>query len=289
MNQPLFTGLCTALVTPFLDRKVNYPMTEILLKRQLDAGVKTVVIAGTTGEAPTLTDDEKLELFCRCKQYVGNRMQIIAGTGSNCTEHAVWLSKEAEKCGVDGLLVVSPYYNKATADGFVAHYLAVAHAVSIPVIVYNVPSRTGVDIPVKVYKTLSHIPNIAGVKEASGDIGKIAQIRNECPDLPVWAGNDEMITPVIALGGLGVISVVSNVVPSETKYLVDAALDGDFDTAAALQCRLLPLNRQLMCEVNPIPVKEAMSIIGYDCGKCRLPLTPMGKDNREKLMKILGK
>ena len=289
MNQPLFTGLCTALVTPFLEGKVNYPLMEILLKRQLDAGVKTVVIAGTTGEAPTLTDDEKLELFRRCKEYVGNRMQIIAGTGSNCTEHAVWLSKEAEKCGVDGLLVVSPYYNKATADGLVAHYLAVAHSAKLPVIVYNVPSRTGVDIPVHVYKTLSHIPNIAGVKEASSDIGKIAQIRSECGDLPIWAGNDEMITPVIALGGKGVISVLSNVLPRETKYLVDAALDGDFDTAAALQGKLLPLMKLLMCEVNPIPVKEAMHAIGFDCGKCRLPLTAMGKDNREKLRALLGK
>lgn len=289
MKKVLFTGVCTALVTPFLDGKVNYPMMEMLLRRQLEAGVKAVVIAGTTGEAPTLSDDEKLELFRRCKEYVGSDMMIIAGTGSNSTEHAVRLSIAAEQAGVDALLVVSPYYNKATQEGLTAHYLAVADAVKLPVIIYNVPGRTGVDIPVSVYRQLARKANIAGVKEASGSIVKIAKIRSACGDeLPVWSGNDDMIAPVIALGGRGVISVLSNVCPLETRYLTEAALAGDFDTAGALQSELLPLIEALFSEVNPIPVKEAMKMVGYDCGECRLPLTPMTEENRVKLKKLLS-
>ena len=276
MKKPLFTGVCTALVTPFLDGKVNYPMLEILLRRQMEAGIKAVVIAGTTGESPTLSDPEKLELFQRAKEYVGDKMLIIAGTGSNNTAHAVSLSVKAEAAGVDGLLVVSPYYNKATASGLVAHYLAIAQAVKLPVIVYNVPSRTGVDIPVSVYQSLCSVPNIAGVKEASGDIVKIAKIRAACGSaLPIWSGNDDMIAAVMAMGGKGVISVASNVLPLQLRHLTEAALDGDFDTAAAMQTDLMPLIELLFCEVNPIPVKEAMALIGYDCGICRLPLTPM--------------
>ena len=288
MKNILFSGVCTALVTPFLDGKVNYPMMEILLRRQLDAGVKAVVVCGTTGESPTLSDDEKLALFRRCKEYTGDDCLIIAGTGSNSTEHAVWLSREAEKCGVDALLVVSPYYNKATDDGLFAHYLSIAHAVKLPVIVYNVPGRTGVDIPVSVYKRLARIPNIAGVKEASTSITKIAEIRAACPDMPVWSGNDDMIVPTLSLGGQGVISVLSNVAPVETDAMVRAALSGDFDTAAALQCQLLPLIKLLFCEVNPIPVKAAMKLIGYDCGGCRLPLTSLSAENQQKIKKYLS-
>lgn len=289
MNQPLFTGACTALVTPFLDGKVNYPLMEVLLRRQIEAGIKAVVICGTTGEAPTLSDEEKLELFRRCKAYAGSQCLIIAGTGSNSTEHAVWLSKEAEKCGVDALLVVSPYYNKATADGLIAHYLSIAHSVKIPVIVYNVPSRTGVDIPVFVYKTLSRIPNIAGVKEAGTNLTKITQIRSECPDFPVWSGNDDLIVPVMSLGSQGVISVLSNVLPVQTQAMTQAALAGDFETASALQCELLPLIKLLFCEVNPIPVKAAMQCIGFDCGGCRLPLTSLSAENLQKMKAYFGK
>ena len=290
MKLPLFTGVCTALVTPFLDGRVNYPMMETLLRRQLEAGVKAVVIAGTTGEAPTLTDEEKMTLFRRCKDYAGKDMLIIAGTGSNSTEHAVSLSREAEKCGVDALLVVSPYYNKATAQGLVAHYVSIAEAVKLPVIVYNVPSRTGLDIPVEVYRALSAVPNIVGVKEASADITKITRIRAACgPGFTVWTGNDEMIAPVMALGGRGVISVISNVAPEETRMLAEAALDGDFDTAADLQIRMQPLMETMFCEVNPIPVKEAMKLMGYDCGDCRLPLTGLSPDKRQRLVQCLGK
>ena len=288
MRKPIFTGACTALVTPFLEGKVNYPMMEQLLKRQMDAGIRAVVIAGTTGESPTLNDDEKIKLFKKCKEYVGGRCLIIAGTGSNDTAHSVKLSIAAQEAGADALLVVSPYYNKTTADGILMHYLTICGAVSIPVIVYNVPSRTGLDIPVSVYQQLAKIPNIAGVKEASSDITKVAKIRNACGEaFTIWSGNDDQIVPVMALGGQGVISVLSNIKPEETAAMCEAALDGDFDTAASLQCKLLPLIEFLFCEVNPIPVKAAMKQIGYDCGVCRLPLCNLSNTNVAMLGKIL--
>ena len=288
MKKPVFTGVCTALVTPFLDGRVNYPMMEQLLRRQMEAGIEAVVVCGTTGESPTLSDDEKLELIYRCKEYAGDRCKIIAGTGSNSTAHALELSVAAQEEGADGLLIVSPYYNKATPEGLVAHYLTISHAVSIPIILYNVPSRTGVDMPVSVYKRLAQLPNIYGVKEASSDITKIAKIRQVCPqDFRVWSGNDDQIVPVLSLGGQGVISVLSNVVPEKTQAMAKAALDGDFDTAAALQLELLPLTQALFSEVNPIPVKAAMKLIGYDCGPCRLPLTNLTAKNLENLKTLL--
>ena len=288
MKKPLFTGARTALVTPFLDGKVNYPMMEQLLRRQIDAGITAVVIGGTTGESSTLSDTEKITLFSRCKDYVGDRCLIIAGTGSNNTVHSVELSIAAEKAGVDALLVVSPYYNKATPDGIIMHYLSICHSVSLPVIVYNVPSRTGLDIPVSVYQSLARIPNIAGVKEASSDITKITRIRQVCGShFAIWSGNDDQVVPVMSMGGIGVISVLSNIKPEETAAMCNAALAGDFDTASALQCELLPLIDSLFSEVNPIPVKAAMKIIGYDCGECRLPLTSMNDENREQLAYLL--
>ena len=289
MNDLLFTGACTALVTPFLNGKVNFPMLEQLLRRQMDAGIRAVVLCGTTGESPTLSDEEKLEIIRRAKKYTGDNCLIVAGTGSNCTEHAVALSKSAEALGADGLLVVSPYYNKATAEGLTAHYSAIAASVHIPLILYNVPSRTGVDIPVEVCKCLAQLPNIAGIKEASADISKVARIRAECPKgFGIWSGNDDQTVPVMALGGAGVISVVANVMPALTQAMAGAALDGDFDTASDLQLRLLPLIRLLFSEVNPIPVKAAMKLIGYDCGNCRMPLTPLSAENLEKLKKTLS-
>lgn len=288
MKDIIFSGTCTALVTPFIGGQVNYPMMEQLLRRQIDAGIEAVVISGTTGESPTLSDREKLTLFARCKEYAGDAMKIICGTGSNDTRHAAELSLAAQEAGADALLVVSPYYNKATPDGLVAHYMTIAHAVSIPVIAYNVPSRTGVDIPVSVYKRLSHIPNMVGVKEASTDIIKTLRIRNACGnDFHIWSGNDEMAAAAIALGAKGLISVVSNVVPAQTQAMTKAALDGDFDTASDLQCKLLPLIDGLFSEVNPMPVKEAMGIIGYDCGDCRLPLCSVTEETRKKLLSLL--
>lgn len=288
MDTPLFTGVCTALVTPFLEDKVNYPMMEQLLRRQVDAGIRAVVMCGTTGEAPTLSDDEKIELFFRAKSYVGNDCLIIAGTGSNNTSHAAYLSLAAEGAGADALLVVSPYYNKATQEGLIAHYLTIAHTVSIPVIVYNVPSRTGVDIPVSVFQRLEQVPNIVGIKEASNDMAKLTKTCGSCRGLTVWTGNDDLIVPSVAVGAKGVISVLSNLLPERTIDMTKAALDGDLDTAAALQQELQPLIELLFCEPNPIPVKEAMKYMGYDCGDCRLPLTGLSAEHKKMLKHILS-
>ncbi len=288
MKNVLFTGACTALVTPFIGGQVNYPMMERLLQRQIDGGISAVVLGGTTGEAPTLSDKEKIELFRRGKAFAGNRLKIICGTGSNDTRHVVDLSIAAQEAGADALLVVSPYYNKGNFDGQLAHYIAIAHAVKIPLILYNVPGRTGVDMSVSLYQRLSRIPNIIGVKEASTDIVKIARIRSACgQDFSIWSGNDDMAVAAMALGAQGVISVLSNVLPVETQAMANAALAGDFDTAADLQCKMLPIIEALFREVNPIPVKAAMEICGFDCGPCRLPLGSVGKDTQELLKVIL--
>ena len=288
MKKPVFTGACTALVTPFLGEAVNYPMLEQLLRRQLEAGIRAIVLCGTTGESATLSDAEKLAIIRRARAFLRDRCTVIAGTGSNETEHAVSLSRLAQEAGADALLVVTPYYNKATPEGLVVHYTAIAAAVHIPVIVYNVPSRTGVDMPVEVCRELAKIPNIAGIKEASPDISKIARLRAECPpEFTIWSGNDDQATAVMALGGAGAISVVSNLFPEEVQSMAMAALDGDFDTASDLQLKLLPLIRALFREVNPIPVKAAMKRLGYDCGSCRLPLTPPSRETAEILKKLL--
>lgn len=274
MNNPLFTGVCTALVTPFLNGEINYPMVERLIARQMEAGVHAIVVCGTTGESATLSDGEKLELISRAKKFAGKDCLIIGGTGSNATEHTIRLSKAAEEAGADALLIVSPYYNKATPEGLMQHYSAAAFSVKLPVILYNVPSRTGVDIPVTVYKQLSSVSNIVGVKEAGTDLGKVLSIRGECPeDFNVWSGNDDLTVPILSIGGVGVVSVLSNLYPELTQAMTAAALDGDFDTAAALQIQFQPLVRALFSQVNPIPVKAAMKLLGYDCGPCRLPLT----------------
>lgn len=288
MKKPLLQGVCTALVTPFLEDKINYPMLRILLERQRSSGVEAVVLAGTTGESPTLSDTEKIELFRKGKEFSGGHMLIIAGTGSNNTAKAVELSIAAEENGADALLVVSPYYNKATPDGLIAHFTAIAEAVKIPLILYNVPSRTGLDMPVSVYQYLSGIPNIAGVKEASTDIGKILRIRSLCPeDFYIWSGNDHLTVPVMSLGGQGVISVISNLFPEQMNLLTYAALNGDFETASDLQRNILPWTDFLSCEVNPIPIKAAMAKSGYDCGCCRLPLTALN-DQHEQLLNVLA-
>lgn len=288
MKKVLFSGACTALVTPFLDGRVNYPMMEQLISRQLASGIRALVIGGTTGEAPTLSHNEKLELFHRAKQFAGKDGLIICGTGSNDTHHAVELSIAAQEAGADALLVVTPYYNKANPEGLFAHYLSIAHAVHLPIILYNVPGRTGVDIPVNVCQRLSRIPNIAGIKEASNDIVKIARLRLACGnDLPIWSGNDDHAVSAMALGAQGVISVLSNIKPVETAAMAEAALAGDFDTAAELQCSMLPLIDALFSEVNPIPVKAAMKMIGYDCGGCRLPLGPLAEQSLKALRQLL--
>ena len=289
MKEALFSGVCTALITPYLGDSINFPMVEILLKRQIDAGIRAVVLCGTTGESPALSDNEKMELFRRAKAYVGSDCKIFAGTGSNNTAHTIHLSRLAQESGADGLLIVSPYYNKGTVDSLEKHYSAISQSVSIPIILYNVPSRTGQDMPVELYKRLSKLQNIAGVKEAGTDLTKITKTRAACgPRFSIWSGNDDLTVPVISLGGLGVVSVTANIAPFEVATMTNAALDGDFDTAAELQVRLQTLNELLFSEVNPIPVKAAMRYIGYDCGSCRLPLGDATAATKKKLAEYFG-
>lgn len=290
MKAPLFQGTCTALVTPFREDEVNYEMLEILLQRQIDAGIKAVVISGTTGEASTLTDKEKIQLVQHSKEFAGDRLKIIAGTGTNNTKHSVYLTKAAADHGADGILAVSPYYNKASDSGLIAHFTSISDAVSLPIILYNVPSRTGVDISVKVYKELSFIQNIIGIKEASTSIGKIVTIRSQCGDnLYIWAGNDNMAVPTMAVGGIGVISVLSNVFPELTQRMMQYALNGDFHNAAQIQCAASGFCDLLFSEVNPIPVKAVMRLLGYDCGSCRLPLTDLAEEKTGVLKNYLDK
>ena len=284
MRNALFEGVGTALVTPFVEGKVNFPMVDLLIRRQILAGTAAVILAGTTGEAPTLTDEEKLALFARGVQTAEGRCKIIAGTGSNDTAHAVRLSQQAQEVGVDGLLVVTPYYNKTSQQGLLAHYSAICQAVSIPVVVYHVPARTGMKLTLETCRRLAEIPGIAGIKEASGDLSRVARIIGENGDrLPVWSGNDDQAAAVMAMGGHGVISVASNVFPMEMNALVQAALSGDYEMARAIQRRLLPLFDLLFSEVNPIPVKAAMGYLGYDVGIGRLPLAPPGPELKQRL------
>ena len=288
MKRPVFTGLCTALVTPFRGEGVNYEMLEELIERQIDAGVDAIVLAGTTGESPTLTDAEKLEIFRVGVRTAAGRCKIIAGTGSNSTAKAVDLSAKAAQLGVDAILAVTPYYNKSTQPGLIQYYTAVASASGLPVIAYNVPSRTGVDIRVDTCRKLAEIPGIAGIKEASGDISKIGRILAACGDaLPVYSGNDDQTVPIMALGGAGVISVASNVVPGPMKELTDTCLAGEYPKAAAIQRKLLKLMDLMFCQVNPIPVKAAMELIGFDCGSCRPPLDGLPDADVQKLRDCL--
>ncbi len=284
MKKRLFTGLCTALVTPFLGEQVNYPMLEVLIHRQLAAGVEAIVLCGTTGESATLTWDEKREIFTRGVQIAAGRCRVIAGTGSNNTATAIAQSQMAVDCGVDGLLVVTPYYNKATQPGLVKHYRAIAQAVDIPILAYNVPTRTGVDISVETCRALAELPNVAGLKEANADLSKVSKLIASCGDaLPVYSGNDDLTVPILALGGAGVISVASNVAPLEMNAMVRSALAGDYALAAAWNRKLLKLMELLFCQVNPIPVKAAMALRGLDCGLCRMPLDELTAENRGKL------
>ena len=288
MKQPVFTGLCTALITPFRGGGLDAEMLRRLILRQIEAGADAIVLGGTTGESPTLTTEEKLELFRVGVETAAGRCRIIAGTGGNCTQRAAEISTQAAQLGVDGLLVVTPYYNKTTQTGLVKHYLTITEAAGIPVIAYNVPARTGMDIGLDACRELSRMPLIAGIKEASGDITKVGRILAVCGDnLPVYSGNDDQTVPVMALGGAGVISVASNVVPKEMKALTDCCLAGDYVRAAAIQRRLLPLQDLLFCQVNPIPVKAAMGMIGLDCGDCRMPLDALAPENVKKLQNCL--
>ena len=288
MKKPVFQGTCTALVTPFGKDSVDIAVLHALLEHQLAHGVEAVVLCGTTGEAATMTEEEQLAVIREGAAYVGGRMTVIAGTGSNNTAHAIALSQKAAEAGADAVLVVSPYYNKATPVGLIRHYTAIADCCPVPVLVYNVPSRTGQDIPIEVYEALSRHPNINGVKEASGNIAKVSRtIGRLGSDFHVWSGNDDQNVPILSLGGKGVISVLSNVCPGEVHDMVSAARRGDFKAAASAQNRLMPLIDALFCEVNPIPVKAAMKLLGCDAGSPRLPLTEMEQEHLSRLRAAL--
>lgn len=273
MKTPLFTGTCTAIVTPFAQGAVNLKEFDRLLDKQLTARVAAIVVCGTTGEAATLSDEEKLLLISHAITYVRGRCKIIAGTGSNDTAHAVHLSKMAANYGADGLLVVTPYYNKTSQSGLLSHYAAVAEATDLPVIVYNVPSRTGLSITLSTYQAISRIPNINGVKEASSDLPLVSRLMDACGgELNIWAGNDDQIVAMMALGAKGVISTLSNICPEKVVQMTSACLTGDFTAAARLQNGSMALIDALFSEVNPLPVKQALRLMGYEVGPCRPPL-----------------
>ncbi|MBQ9965308.1 MAG: 4-hydroxy-tetrahydrodipicolinate synthase [Clostridia bacterium] len=286
MKKRIFTGAATALVTPMNeDFSVNYERLEGLVKEQIEAGIDALVICGTTGEKSTLRYDEHLKVIERSVIAADGKVPIIAGTGSNDTVYSVELCNDAEKIGADAFLMVAPYYNKTSQEGLVAHYSYISDRVNKPIILYNVPSRTGVAIKPETYKELSKRENIVAVKEANGDLSSVAKTKYLCgDDLDIYSGNDDQIIPIMSLGGIGVISVLSNVLPKETHELCKAALDGDFAKAGALQVKYTGLIEALFSDVNPIPVKEAMNILGLGVGPVRLPLYPMKDALKENLI-----
>lgn len=282
----IFKGAGVALVTPFDDQgEVDFPKLTELLEEQIAGGTDAIISCGTTGESSTMTHEEHIEVIRYTCKVVGGRLPVIAGTGSNSTKEAIHLSKEAQKAGADGLLLVTPYYNKATQNGLIAHYQAIAESVDIPILLYHIPGRTGVTMkPETMVSLCKNVPNIVGVKEASGNFSSIAtmmQMADGCMDL--YSGNDDQIVPLLAMGGKGVISVLSNVAPKQTHEICQSFFDGDTDRSLSLQLKAIPLINQLFCEVNPIPVKAAMNLMGKGVGPLRLPLTEMEEANRKNL------
>ena len=291
MKKVVFTGAAVALVTPMnQDGSVNYKKLEELVEFQIQNGTDAIVACGTTGESATLDIDEHIEVIKKTVEFAKGRVPVIAGTGSNDTAFAVKTAILAEQTGADAMLVVTPYYNKTSQAGLIAHFTAIANSTTLPVILYNVPSRTGTNIKPETYMELSKIENIVATKEASGDISAVAQIAHLCGEnLKIYSGNDDQIVPIMSLGGLGVISVLSNVVPQETHDICQYALDGDFKKATELQLKYLPLVDALFSDVNPIPVKEALNIMGYDVGECRLPLIRMSEAAQKALETEMAK
>ena len=289
MKKTIFTGAGVAIITPMHgDGSVNYEKLGELIEEQIAEGTDSIIICGTTGEASTLSDEEHIDCIKYAIKKVDGRIPVIAGTGSNDTEYAKWMSVEAANAGADGLLLVTPYYNKTSQKGIVAHFVTVADAVDIPIILYNVPSRTGCRIEIPAYKELAQHPNIVAAKEASGDISLIAKLAAET-DLDIYSGNDDQTVAVMSLGGKGVISVASNVIPKVMHEMTSLALKGDFKSAAEMQLKWLELMNLLFCDVNPIPVKEAMNLMGKSVGECRLPLVKMEDGKIEGLKVVLRK
>ena len=290
----VFKGAAVAIVTPMFENgEVNYPKLGEIIEFQIANKTDAIVICGTTGEASTLSHEEHIEVIDYCVKKVAKRVPVIAGTGSNSTETAIYLSQEAEKSGADALLVVTPYYNKATQKGLIAHYTQVAESVDLPIIMYNVPGRTGCNIlPETAAALVKNVKNIVGIKEASGNISQVAKLMSLCGDeVELYSGNDDQIVPLLSLGCLGVISVLSNVAPKETHDIVEMYLEGDVKGSMELQLKAIPLIDQLFCEVNPIPVKAAMNLMGFECGPLRMPLTEIEdahKENLKAAMKDFG-
>lgn len=289
MKDLLFSGTCTALVTPMTSKgKINTQRLSELIAVQYFAGIRAIVVSGTTGESATLSDTEKVKLWKSAVSAAPNDMVVIAGTGSNSTKHAIELSKRAEKIGADGLLIVTPYYNKTTQRGVIDHFHAIAQSVHLPIIVYNVPTRTGMDLTLETCKALAKIPNIIGIKDASGDITRAARIiQAGKDDFYVWSGNDDQIVPMMSVGAKGVISVLSNLCPAETVAITNACRNGNFEKAASLQRTYLDLIDALFCEVNPIPIKEAMNALGMDIGGVRPPLCELSPSGKAQLNSAL--
>ena len=288
----IFTGAGVAIVTPFYDNgEVNYDRFAELIEYQIAHKTDAIIVCGTTGEASTLSHEEHLDVIKYCVEKVNGRIPVIAGTGSNSTETAIYLSTEAEKYGVDGLLLVTPYYNKATQNGLFAHFKAIADSVKIPALLYNVPSRTGCNLaPETIVRLCTEVENIVGVKEACGNISQIAKLMSIADGkVDLYSGNDDQIVPILSLGGKGVISVLSNVAPVETHEICQKFFEGDVAGSAALQLRAMELIGALFCEVNPIPVKKAVSLMGFEAGPLRMPLTEMDPANAEKLQIAMKK
>lgn len=291
MKNTIFTGAAIAIITPMnADGSINYSVLGEMIDHQIDNCTDAIVICGTTGEASTMTDAEHLECIRFAVERVNGRVPVIAGTGSNDTAYAIKLSKEAEEVGADALLLVTPYYNKTTQKGLIAHFTAIADAVNIPIVLYNIPGRTGVNMDVATIKKLAEHRNIAAVKEASGNISYAAKLIAECGDMiDVYSGNDDMIVPLMSLGAKGVISVLSHVIPKETHMMAQYCLDNNFAEASKLQIEYLDLINNLFIEVNPIPVKEAVNMMGVNAGPCRLPLVEMTDEHKAALRASLEK
>ena len=290
MKEILFTGSGVAIVTPFHAGAVNFPAFGRLIDRQIDGGTDAIIVCGTTGEASTMSYRERMRTIEFCVERVDGRVPVIAGSGSNATETAVTLSRDAERAGADGLLLVTPYYNKASQAGLIRHFQVIADGVDVPLILYDVPSRTGVTIAPETYAELAKHPNINGVKEASGNLGAIQRTRNLCPeDFFIWSGNDDETVPICALGGKGVISVVANILPAEMHTLVKLCMDNDFSQAGTLQLALKDFCDAMFCDVNPIPVKTALGLLGWEVGSLRLPLCEPSEENLRRIRKSLTK
>ncbi|MCR4924107.1 MAG: 4-hydroxy-tetrahydrodipicolinate synthase [Lachnospiraceae bacterium] len=286
----IFKGSGVAICTPFKeDGAVDYELFAEQIEYQIEGSTDAIIVCGTTGESACLDHDEHIEVIRYCVEKVNKRVPVIAGAGSNCTETAIFLSKEAQKAGVDALLLVTPYYNKSTQKGLIEHYSLIAEAVDIPIILYNVPSRTGVNLtPETMAYLVNNVKNIVGVKEASGNISQIAKLMSLAnKDIELYSGNDDQITPILSLGGIGVISVLANIAPKKTHDIVDSYLKGDVKKSAELQLEAIALCNALFCEVNPIPVKKAIQLQGRDRGVLRRPLCEMEPENAKKLQKAM--